>query len=846
MTSSPRASDSGDARPAHATVEAPHWLGRALVCGLVVLTLVVPARRAGLWDPFELSAIDFARRIAVGLYGGASLVLDAASNALPTRGEVGRGELPFTSMALGLRFFGLHAAAARSVLAFWALVGVGATYVLVRRLADEVTALLSVAVLATTPLFFLHARTLLGDGVTMAVVALATAGLSLAVFDDAPFPRRLVWLALGALGLLGGLGTRGLLLGVAVPALGVGLACLLMRGKRLDPRARLADALGVVTFLIGAIALGWGAQHLVVATAHPEGYDPWLGFSLDAGKDTITFDAIIGSLGHALFPWSAFVPVALARLLVPSSSAAAFDASERGLRLAVVLVATAGVLAQSFVAPLAGVLPFGAVAPLAVLVAFTLRDLDRGAAASPTLGIVAGSLAILLGLDFLNEPSCSLVAFGVEGAHFPESLRESAARLFVVAAVVAALPFGLALLEDDRARRPAFARRDYAAWLGTVRDLWGGNLLFGACVAEASLLGFVAFDLLGERLPVFRRFAASGELTRGLSRIAWLGIPLLFALPLVVLAARDAMRYLEGRRGAAKLGWLLPSRGTFAGLGGILAGLALSSVYYPALARQLSPQESFETFRRVARPGDELAMVGASALSAAYAAGRNVVTFPTGEQAFGWLIEPTERRRFVVVPAAALGGMNSLYRGSSRPRTNLPVLDGRSSEIVLASNRLLAGEQNENPLDRYLPSREPRPGHKLDANLGNQLDVLGWDLFDLEGRPVASVVPGRSVELVIYYRVTARITGNWETFVHIDGYQRRFNADHPTLGGSYPFGLWRVGDFVADRYEFALEPNFSAGEYRLYFGLYWGSRRLSLKRGSGVDDRIEAGSLTVR
>jgi len=124
--------------------------------------------------------------------------------------------------------------------------------------------------------------------------------------------------------------------------------------------------------------------------------------------------------------------------------------------------------------------------------------------------------------------------------------------------------------------------------------------------------------------------------------------------------------------------------------------------------------------------------------------------------------------------------------------------------------------------------------------------VLGWDLFDPNGRSVSSIVPGKSVELVIYYHVKARILGTWETFVHIDGYHRRYNADHPTLGGAYPFGLWRIGDFVADRHEFALEPNFSAGEYRLYFGLYSGSRRLALKRGPGADDRIDGGPLKVR
>jgi hypothetical protein len=80
----------------------------------------------------------------------------------------------------------------------------------------------------------------------------------------------------------------------------------------------------------------------------------------------------------------------------------------------------------------------------------------------------------------------------------------------------------------------------------------------------------------------------------------------------------------------------------------------------------------------------------------------------------------------------------------------------------------------------------------------------------------------------------------------VDGFQRRFNGDHPTLAGKYPFNLWHVGDFIADRSEFVLEPNFGAGKYRVYFGLYSGNRRLEVRRGPAAENRLEAGFLDVR
>lgn len=832
---------------AKAPAEKVAWVHGVLL-GFLGVTLLVPAVRAGLWDPHEVAAIELGRRIAIGLYGGASLALEGVANALPFRGEVGRGELPFTSIGVGLRLFGLHAWAARLPLVAWSFVGLLATYLLVRRLADRTAALLAVLVLGTTPLYVLQTRTLLGDIVTMAGVAIATAGLALAAFDAASPRARAGWLVLGLLGLVVGLLSRGVLLGVAVPALGVGLAHLFLRTSGSQPPDRARDAAGGLALLLGVVAAVVGGFVLGRGAAQPERYEPLLGFAVLGSAPAVTFDAVIAQLGHALFPWSAIVPVALARMTVPPPVAE--DEAKRreaGLRLTVLLIAVLGVCAFTYLAPVAGVLPFAAVAGLAAAVALCFRDFDRGAPSSPTLGVVVGALALLFAIDIVNDPGKVLVAFGIDGLKFPETFKHATNQLFVAAALATGLLLGLAVLEPEQGEdAPVFAARSYAGWLRTLRDLWSGNLLFGACVAEASLLGFVAFDLLGERVPAFRRFAASGEMTRALSRLGWAVIPLLVVLPLLVIAARDALRFVDRLRRRARFGWLLPKRGSLAASGAVLAGLALSSAYYPALAAQLSPQESFDTFTRLARPGEELGMVGQSAAAAPYSAGRTVTTFATAERAFDWLMVRGSTRRWLVLHADALGGLNSRYRGLVEPRANLPVLDGRSSEILLASDRLLPGEVSQNPLDRYLLASEPKVARSLDANLGDQLDVLGWDLLDGDGQPIDAIVPGKTVELVLYYRVVARITTNWETFVHIDGFQRRFNADHPTLGGRYPFSLWRIGDIVADRHAFALEPNFTAGQYRLHFGLYSGTRRLTLRRGPGTDDRIDAGPISVR
>jgi len=197
----------------------------AAAFGLLLASLFGPLAVSGIWDPFELRIAELSRRIALTLLGAKGLAIEGAQNGVPTLGELGRGQLPYTSIALGFKLFGLHEWAGRFPLAVWGLAGGLATYALVRRLADRVAASFSVLALASMPVYFLHARTMLGDIVTMSSLAIATAGLALAVFDaKASAAIRGAWFVVGAVGLAAGFGARGLLLGVATPSLAVGLS----------------------------------------------------------------------------------------------------------------------------------------------------------------------------------------------------------------------------------------------------------------------------------------------------------------------------------------------------------------------------------------------------------------------------------------------------------------------------------------------------------------------------------------------------------------------------------------------------------------------------------------------
>jgi hypothetical protein len=466
--------------------------------------------------------------------------------------------------------------------------------------------------------------------------------------------------------------------------------------------------------------------------------------------------------------------------------------------------------------------------------------------------MLVAAFAILLFVDFKNFPEKALSAFCVADAHFPDSFRPTAERVLLGGTLLTCF-FVFFLLQERSAHDDSrFDAEEYWAWPRAFRELWAGNLQFSVLVLEAALLGLVVLGFLGERVQGFGRVDQLGAFARSVAVRGAILLPLALVSPVLLRLVRDAFRTLFD----PELGTLFGSGALARALAGGLSraqaalyacaafGLCLSLIYYPLLAVQISPKQVFEAYSRESSRGEALGMLGAGAASATYYAGRNVPAFDSAGRAFDWLVTGNERR-WLVIRDTDLPALNALYRASRTPPRNLPVIDAGSSEILLVSNRL-GSSHNDNPLSRYVLEAAPNPSHPLSANLGDKLDVLGWDTFDLDGKLVSFVEAGRRYRFVIYYRVVAQVAGTWETFVHVDGFQRRFNGDHPTLDGKYPFGLWHVGDFIADRCELALEPNFGAGKYRVYVGLFSGSRRLEVRRGRAEENRLEAGFLEVR
>ncbi len=896
--------------------KAIRWAPLAIAAAVPALLFFVlpPLSRSGLWDPYELNVADLSRRLALNLFHAGDLALQGADNSLPHLNDLGRPELPFTSIALGFRLFGLHEWAGRLPLAMWGLAGVLATYAFVARLFDRRTGVYAAIALSTMPVYFVQARTMLGDVCTMAGLAMAFGGLAVAAFDrddDGPtsLVKRAPWLAMAAAGLLVGLESHGALLGTGVPLLGVGLSWAVSGvGARARKRDVTGDVVGAVALVAGLVVVAFTARALATPDASKD-LSLWVGAMVHAPAKAPTYDAYIGAIGHALAPWSAFLPFAFGRLLlVPTGRIGGAGERESLSRVAIVVGSAVALVGHGYLASRTEAVAFTGPALCAVACAVAIRDFERGAHASIAVGLGTLVLAAILHHDFHELPEKATLAFGISGAAFPESFKATALTLWWVVLGGFAVCAFLTWVERD-ARRVPFDPATYGTVLRTLREAYDGllALLYLAAVIGAALAGAAVF--FGLKMHAHWLPAVSATM-RDVALNAWwvaafvpLGgvFGLLFACDVWLWAfgrsrpvsLRSMTRGIEphaalleqlratGREDAdpyetwvtwivlaplmlvatpvlvvmGLVGDLLRHRAPALALGGAVVGFILCFFYYPALANQLSPKEVFESYRRDC-PGAQLALLGVGGRTAAYYSGGQPQTLNDPASAYRWLTAGSGQRRCLAMKAEELPKLNELWRehaGSTAPRPtdNLPVLDARSSQILLAASTLGPDERNENPLDAIVLASAPHPQRPLDVNLDDQLQVLGIDTFDEHGRLVEAVSPGRTYHLVTYYRVIGRVTTEWQAFLHIDGNGRRHNdGDHKPLNGKYAMSLWLPGDVVADDHELKLEPNFGAGSYTIWFGLAVGDKcteRLRVKSGASDGcNRIQGGPLRVQ
>jgi len=132
----------------------------------------------------------------------------------------------------------------------------------------------------------------------------------------------------------------------------------------------------------------------------------------------------------------------------------------------------------------------------------------------------------------------------------------------------------------------------------------------------------------------------------------------------------------------------------------------------------------------------------------------------------------------------------------------------------------------------------PAMSHRVDAQLGEEITLVGFDASDRAS-------PGQAVAVKLVWQARRQVNQEYKVFVHLLGADGRpvAQSDAVPVGWTRPTFGWQVGESVTDVHTLDLAPNLAPGVYRLVVGMYdIAGQRLSVASGGDV---VELGKVKV-
>ncbi len=200
-------------------------------------------------------------------------------------------------------------------------------------------------------------------------------------------------------------------------------------------------------------------------------------------------------------------------------------------------------------------------------------------------------------------------------------------------------------------------------------------------------------------------------------------------------------------------------------------------------------------------------------------AGQNSIDLPPGYQLTGQVEREGEVRIDLVSVGAA-------------PLTAPPIF--KAEEFSARFDRLAAPDQF---------TRQNRPTHPVGAQFGPAIQFEGFDLFP------ASVAPGQTLHVNLYWRALAAPAQNYRAFVHLTDGSTLWAQQDDTPACRLPTDIWRAGQFAAGQFRLVIAHDTPPGRYPLIIGLYRADslQRLKITAGAGQpgDDFLWLGDVEV-
>jgi hypothetical protein len=816
----------------------PFWSARkdSLVAGcLALLVLGIPAVTLGVWEPWEADVASVASHMIdqghwLEVHLGQHDTADRSISELPFGyWPVALSTLLLGSSAVAIRLPGL-------ILTVCVLLLLMST---VRRFAGRKAGWLSVLIGLTLPLLCFHGRLALGHSATM----MATAAASLMFMRMANKPSTAgslgAWLLTAVSGLCGGLP------GLAIP-LGV---YLVQSGYGNGPRAltRVYDWL-IPILALTLVGLGWWRASIYM----PEGmHIETLLLWSDGISQTIkassrpAFNDFVQQIGFGLFPFGAFLPLALASLLWRTEE----EDSNSWIGPVLLSWCVAG-----FIAPALGIgySHFGLflAAPAAAMALAIYFSRMASAPASPVIALITVLLVALLDSNLKHETR--LLADTLVGSEidtFPAYLPG-----WQAARYLNFLLLGYVILYQGRLHHwmPGFVR--HFAYPIKRRPILDLPIVFIALALPIALSIKKSTLAVLISSPYWNYFGTHPNGRRVIIFVAiWLIAYIVFWL-LCLLRFRQV-----GKRTVGKLSSLTeymsalidgkawpfnhaPKRLgiSISGLGIVVVITSWMGFMNGPLAMELSTnfsqKEVLSIYQELAVPGEKLFTYRLKGRSGSFYA-RDLEDLKPAD--FRKRAKE-EERFFALIPRKDLASVNTDFRKATKKKT-LPVLDDRGSRYYLVSNQLKDGEIDKNPITNALIEALPNDINKVDINFEDKIELLGWKVEPKQPKS------GSPVELHMYWRAKVNRPGTWKIFVHIDAPGERIHGDHDPVAGLHPTQNWKAGELVHDIHKVNIKRTIPAARFTFYAGLYRGKTRLKIKKGpKDKQDRAKLGQIQVR
>lgn len=873
------------------------WWAVAIVVGVSILLLMVPASRFGLWEPWETSWAELGRAMRLsGDWLNPQLGGQSAPRPLLTVWLIALGNVLGGGGELGMRLpMGLSITSGALLLFVW-----------LRRPFGNLRAMLASIAVLISPMVLISGMSLAGNGVFIGALIATVSTFGILMTGRGPTRSRVASVGL-AVTLTLCVGSGGLW-GLFIPALMIGAvgamrahrepteqlsarrrwiiggvlaAVILAAGgwlgwQQANPLAIQVMVLLVVGATVIALHLAAGrtrvlkqlggpwvllvyAAPLVAAVALGLLYQGDLGPNVVAGDNRIpaltllldnylqtpsaldahvSFDFWLHQIGFGALPWTALLPLALAYLVRRDEGMAATDGDERpdDPRDDSHRI----VLAWFFV-------PF-------VLMTFT-GTLDREYLFPGVASIGVAAMLMLTDRSFWRWMRSK-----------PALLRTAGFAILM----------GIIFLFKDLERFPD----DLLGPLltdGKFEFPKGFGYGVGLKVARNTLLvvfGLFFFGAISTTTRLIKGFRSRRDRHATAAPEA---VSLDGEVPMrSELAADEALRAAPGVLGTLTRWTEAPLRFTLIlGVLVVLWGALVGFSWVPKVSDHLSLKGLLTSYERSATDGQPLTTYQVpKAQSSYYLANLESIQGPT---ALKKRFDGSERFYFIL-PRDRLSSVNYEIRKATKPRRNVHVLDNRSSRFVLASNQLGQGETEQSPVANAILPERPHPifsitakddeGQKAYPQFDGRIQLLGYEVYrpddvDEWGQPTEEAharlaalaksgelpvfATGKTMVIRYFFKVLKRVPSAYKIFLHVDFPGTRINGDHVPVDGTMATNTWLPGDYIVDTQYLPVERGSSSGSYEIFMGFFQGSRRMKVEPKTAHDgvNRVRMGKVNI-